>query len=195
MLSNFENISVRESELKNILQPLINKEITKVVDPVFLLSANEWQKIAVKPTFIDKPYLLVYQVKRDDRVLDMANKYATLHHMSVVEVTAEAEYKKMKNRILTASPFEFVGLFANASCVVTTSFHGTAFSIIFNKPFKTVLFNSPGDGRALDVMNTFGIENSTVDVDSGDIQEMSHNIPNIDIIVRTSDTFIKQAIQ
>ena len=41
----------------------------------------------------------------------------------------------------------------------------------------------------------FGIENSTVDVDSGDIQEMSHNIPNIDIIVRTSDTFIKQAIQ
>ena len=45
----------------------------------------------------------------------MANKYATLHHMSVVEVTAEAEYKKMKNRILTASPFEFVGLFANAS--------------------------------------------------------------------------------
>lgn len=125
----------------------------------------------------------------------MANKYAILHHMSVVEVTAEAEYKKMKNRILTASPFEFVGLFANASCVVTTSFHGTAFSIIFNKPFKTVLFNSPGDGRALDVMNTFGIENSTVDVDSGDIQEMSHNIPNIDIIVRTSDTFIKQAIQ
>ena len=195
MLSNFENISVRESELKNILQPLINKEITKVVDPVFLLSANEWQKIAVKPTFIDKPYLLVYQVKRDDRVLDMANKYAILHHMSVVEVTAEAEYKKMKNRILTASPFEFVGLFANASCVVTTSFHGTAFSIIFNKPFKTVLFNSPGDGRALDVMNTFGIENSTVDVDSGDIQEMSHNTPNIDILVRTSETFIKQAIQ
>ena len=115
--------------------------------------------------------------------------------MRVVEVTAEAEYKKMKNRILTASPFEFVGLFANASCVVTTSFHGTAFSIIFNKPFKTVLFNSPGDGRALDVINTFGIENSTVDVDSGDIQEMSYNIPTIDIIVRTSETFIKQAIQ
>lgn len=41
VLSNFENISVRESELKNILQPLINKEITKVIDPVFLLSANE----------------------------------------------------------------------------------------------------------------------------------------------------------
>ena len=195
VLSNFENISVRESELKNILQPLINKEITKVIDPVFLLSANEWQKVAIKPTFTDKPYLLVYQVKRDDRVLDMANKYAALHHMSVVEVTAEAEYKKMKNRILTASPFEFVGLFANASCVVTTSFHGTAFSIIFNKPFKTVLFNAPGDGRALDVMNTFGIENSTVNVDSGDIQEMSLNTPNLDIIVRTSETFIKQAIQ
>ena len=192
VLSNFENISVRESELKNILQPLINKEITKVIDPVFLLSANEWQKVAIKPTFTDKPYLLVYQVKR---VLDMANKYAALHHMSVVEVTAEAEYKKMKNRILTASPFEFVGLFANASCVVTTSFHGTAFSIIFNKPFKTVLFNAPGDGRALDVMNTFGIENSTVNVDSGDIQEMSLNTPNLDIIVRTSETFIKQAIQ
>ena len=195
VLSNFENISVRESELKNILQPLINKEITKVIDPVFLLSANEWQKVAIKPTFTDKPYLLVYQVKRDDRVLDMANKYAALHHMCVVEVTAEAEYKKMKNRILTASPFEFVGLFANASCVVTTSFHGTAFSIIFNKPFKTVLFNAPGDGRALDVMNTFGIENSTVNVDSGDIQEMSLNTPNLDIIVRTSETFIKQAIQ
>ena len=53
----------------------------------------------------------------------------------------------------------------------------------------------PGDGRALDVMNTFGIENSTVNVDSGDIQEMSLNTPNLDIIVRTSETFIKQAIQ
>lgn len=61
--------------------------------------------------------------------------------------------------------------------------------------FKTVLFNAPGDGRALDVMNTFGIENSTVNVDSGDIQEMSLNTPNLDIIVRTSETFIKQAIQ
>ena len=43
--------------------------------------------------------------------------------------------------------------------------------------------------------NTFGIENSTVNVDSGDIQEMSLNTPNLDIIVRTSETFIKQAIQ
>lgn len=195
VLSNFENISVRESELKDILQPLINKEITKVVDPVFLLSANEWEKMAIKPTFIDKPYLLVYQVKRDDRVLDMANKYATLHHMDIVEVTAEAEYKKKRNRILTASPFEFIGLFANASCVVTTSFHGTAFSIIFNKPFKTVLFNAPGDGRALDVMKTFGIENSTVDVHSGNIQTMSLNNPDISVIVQTSEIFIKQTVQ
>lgn len=160
-LGNFSKISVRESLFKDQLQSSASYDIKQVLDPVFLLNREKWESFGCIP-FKESDYILVYQVKRDDNVLRYAHELAEYNKCKVMEITAEADYFPRKNRYTTLSPREFVGAFANARCVVTTSFHGTAFSCIFCKPVKVMLFNKPGDYRALDLLNTIGLKDSTI---------------------------------
>lgn len=156
VLKRFYKISVRESIFKNQLQPLTNKPVYQVLDPIFLLSKEEWIKFGKNP-FKKKDYLLVYQVRRDKNVLKYAKELSKKNKLEIIEITAEAEFLPKKNRYMTLSPQEFVGAFIYAKAVVTTSFHGTAFAALFQKPVKTMLFNTPGDYRALDLMRTIGL--------------------------------------
>ena len=161
VLPRFKRISVRESVFQEQLSRLTDCTIEQVLDPVFLLSSDQWKSFSVNP-FDDNPYILVYQVRRDDNVLRYAHELADIQHYCVREITAEADFLPNKERHVTLSPQQFVGAFANAKAVVTTSFHGTAFSIIFSKPFVTMMFGKPGDYRALDLINTLGIKDSTI---------------------------------
>lgn len=94
------------------------------------MTPEQWKDFSVKP-FNDEPYILVYQVKRDANVLRYAHELAVAHHCCVKEITAEAEFFPNSERYVSLSPQEFVGAFVNAKMVVTTSFHGTAFSVMF----------------------------------------------------------------
>ena len=62
-----------------------------------------------------------------------------------------------------ASPEEFVGYFKYASCVVTTSFHGTVLSILFNRPFYTVKIGNQIDARSTDLLSDLGLQERMVE--------------------------------
>lgn len=192
ILNNFERISVRESIFQKQLSSLTDKKIEQVLDPIFLLTPEQWKDFSVKP-FNDEPYILVYQVKRDANVLRYAHELAAAHHCCVKEITAEAEFFPNSERYVSLSPQEFVGAFVYAKMVVTTSFHGTAFSVMFNKPFATMMFGTPGDYRALDLMNTLGIENSTIARQSKakDFVCLPRKAFNLDKMLHQSKTFLK----
>ena len=192
ILNNFERISVRESIFQKQLSSLTDKKIEQVLDPIFLLTPEQWKDFSVKP-FNDEPYILVYQVKRDANVLRYAHELAAAHHCCVKEITAEAEFFPNSERYVSLSPQEFVGAFVNAKMVVTTSFHGTAFSVMFNKPFATMMFGTPGDYRALDLMNILGIENSTIARQSKakDFVCLPRKAFNLDKMLHQSKTFLK----
>lgn len=192
ILNNFERISVRESIFQKQLSSLTGKKIEQVLDPIFLLTPEQWKDFSVKP-FNDEPYILVYQVKRDANVLRYAHELAAAHHCCVKEITAEAEFFPNSERHVSLSPQEFVGAFVNAKMVVTTSFHGTAFSVMFEKPFVTMMFGNPGDYRALDLMNTLGIDNSTIARQSKakDFVCLPRKAFNLDKMLHQSKTFLK----
>ena len=190
-LVNFCKLSVRESLFREQLQQFTSFDITQVLDPVFLLSKEQWESFGCNP-FDESGYILVYQVKRDDNVLRYAHELAEYNKCKVMEITAEADYFPKKNRYTTLSPREFVGAFANARCVVTTSFHGTAFSCIFCKPVKVMLFNKPGDYRALDLLNTIGLKDSTITPQSSGkhlIDPLNHP-SNINKMIHQSKQFL-----
>lgn len=161
ILNNFSRISVRECLFQKQLQKISSKNIYQVLDPVFLLSKNEWLTLAKRP-FKNKSYILVYQVKRDSNVLRYAEEWASFKNLEVIEITAEADFIPRKNRFTGLSPQEFVGAFADAKGIVTTSFHGTAFAALFEKPFKLMIFNAPGDYRALDLIQTIGLSDCVI---------------------------------
>jgi hypothetical protein len=156
LLKNFNAISVREVELKELLEDEYDTKSTVVLDPTFLIDAKKWSSIAVFPR-IKQKYVLAYSIDLREDALRMAHKIAKEIHAVVIELTVIVDKRVLKNGYQTASPEEYVGFFENAAFVVTSSFHGTAFSVIFNKPFYSIAHGSDKDSRQKTILENLGL--------------------------------------
>lgn len=139
-LRRFDFISVREESAKEILQPYLDQEIKVTLDPTLLLPREEWDKIAVQP-MIPQPYIFVYLLgeKRAHRRLikkfarTLGLKIAFLPHVHFHFNPADCFFADYN--LYDVGPAEFVGLVKNAEIVITDSFHGCVFSIIYGRKF------------------------------------------------------------
>lgn len=143
-LADFDFISVREKKSYDEIAPLTNKKVEIVVDPTLLLSAEEWRKFSTKP---DKTpngeFILVYDLYRSSEILPYVNKFARKRGIGFVCYQPATFLKKLRYKALHSSyyhydPLEFLWLIDNSKYVITSSFHGTALSVIFKKPFVAV---------------------------------------------------------
>ncbi|MBQ6907063.1 MAG: polysaccharide pyruvyl transferase family protein, partial [Clostridia bacterium] len=148
-LSAIDNISVREYEGAKIIEELTDKKAPVTLDPTLLIDAEDWRKIAVKPSFIsnNEQFIFVYYLgKRDD-----------LEKLKDNVIKEHPEWKSCRiidigltdnTEIYSVSPDNFLWLTDNASAVITDSYHGTIFSLIFNTPFVSML--TKGDSFSMD---------------------------------------------
>lgn len=146
LLNRFNFISVREEDAATKLKQMLpNKTIETVVDPTLLVEKCVWERIAIKPS-IKENYLLLYQVRNSQHAELIAEKIASEMGVKIVRLSAKIDAANSKE-CLSTSPEEFVGWFKYASFVVCTSFHGSIFSLIFNKPFYSIKLNDGRDSR------------------------------------------------
>lgn len=165
LIMNIDGISVRESNIVPILKQITEKKIIKVVDPTFLLNPHQWSIISKKPK-INKKYVLVYRVQYNNQILRIAEEIASQLNCIVVEIPAWITMKYLSNKYLTTSPGEFIGWIKHAECIISASFHGTAFSIIFNKPFYAINLKDGTEKRSKDLLESLGLEDRLVHKDS-----------------------------
>lgn len=153
----FDAIGVREKNLLDILKPYAPDAFCQVVDPVFLISREKWDTIAVKPKIMDN-YAVLYQVRENEVSREFARKAAAQRGLRLVEVTAWVKRAKITgDDIQTASPEEFIGWIKCADLVITSSFHGTAFSIIYDKDFIALNLNDGADSRIGLILERYGL--------------------------------------
>lgn len=160
-LQKIEHISVREDSLASLLQPLIDKEIKIVIDPTLLAGRRIFDKIAI-PSKKNK-YLLLYQIGQWKELNRLAVKIAKKLNLEIIEITSHPIIPK-SGLIQTASPSEFIGYFQNASFVVTTSFHGLAFALTYNKEFYCLKQKSNSDLRLLSLLNKLDLDNRCLEI-------------------------------
>lgn len=173
LLKKYHAITVREIGAKEILAKLgIASQV--VLDPTLLLNKSEWAKIAEQYPFGEsEEYLLTYSVeygKEDSYIKHYAKQIADkrglkLYHITYGSVPRDNYYDKVFSY---ATPDQFLNLMLHASFIVVSSFHGTAFSINFNKPFITVSpkkFNS----RVQNLLKITGLESRGVTDASRDV--------------------------
>lgn len=132
LLENIEEISVREADGASIVHKLCNKKTIVNVDPVFLISEKDWLKIASDVN--DTGYILVYKINAS-KCYDVAEKLSIQTRKKVKVILPDRSCPHNFEKYRTISPEEFVGFFKNADIVITDSFHGTLFSLIFEKIF------------------------------------------------------------
>ncbi len=133
-LQLFDKISVREVPLKKKFEEWGFKNICITVDPTMLLSRNSWHLLASQRIVKDE-YILLYNLERSEVCKELAAKIEREKEMRIIQLTALVSKVGSKDIYDTAGPLEFLSLICHASYVVTSSFHGCVFSIIFNKQF------------------------------------------------------------
>lgn len=143
-LEAYTHLSTRELAGAKQLESFVNRKFQVVLDPTLLLSKEQWKPLAHKVK-VKNPYVLIYYFDTLDEVAAYARKIADKKGWKVVLMTNQ--FKKHSNvdiNIPYIGPAEFLYLFMNANYIVTNSFHGTAFSVNFNKNFISVVKqNSP----------------------------------------------------
>lgn len=160
-LQGFSNISVRESASKTALeQRLKEKNIEVVLDPVFLTTKDSWLKLAAKP--VKKDYILFFKMgysKTAEPALEFAKKLSKETGYELLMLWDQEtwfRYRDVKH-IGAVGPAEFLQWIAGAKCVVTNSFHATAFSIILNTPFYVETEIERKD-RVLNILDIFKLK-------------------------------------
>ncbi len=171
-LKNFEQISVRERNLQNELQTL-GYNSCLVVDPTFLLSREHWNALLPKERYQKDKYVLFYHLLGSDDAQKLAERVAFELNCKLLTVTAGVKFKPQNNVIETAGPIEFLHMIRDAEFVVATSFHGTAFSIIFKKSFYALGIGKNA-GRVVSLLSKLGIEDRYID---GNILEVQISTP------------------
>ena len=140
MINKIDCISMREDSTINSIQPFIGKHIAHVCDPVFLLRGDEWRRLYKKYSSLraKKRYVLVYPMGNGgDVTINQGRKLANQVNLPLYEISASQKKDVRIDRRFNVNPYDFLALIDNAEYIVTNSFHGTSFSIIFEKQFWT----------------------------------------------------------
>lgn len=169
-LEDFKCISVREKTASNILSNILNREIFVASDPCVLLRKQEWEKV-IKPVKIDRPYILVYQLGVSADVVSLAKRIASEQKMKIVFIPFPVGKLTKGKWDISAGPMELISYIHDAAYVITDSFHGTLFSILFNKQFFTKIAGTHASvgARIFDLLDSYKLTDRIVgkDVDSG----------------------------
>ena len=161
-MQHFHNIAVREKDLQDYLHRQ-GVSSTLVIDPVFLLTKEQWHRLAVAPQS-DSPYILFYNLLNTSESTAFANELSVKTGLPIREITKKTILKKKGNRfIVSASVEEFLGLIEHAAYVVSNSFHGVAFSIIFEKQFFAVGMGEKSN-RVVSLLEDAGIRDYYLEV-------------------------------
>ena len=172
MLTNFNSISVREEGLKNFVEDIVGHQVPLVLDPVFLLEKNEWLTIeSTSIRTIHEKYIFFYQLNASKVAVDFVNHLKHHYGYKVIEIRGRVEPFLFGNRYFqTANPIDFISLIKNAEIVVSTSFHGVAFSVLFEKQFFALGMNNAD--RVLSLLNKLDIQKRfVIDTNQVDLNE------------------------
>lgn len=191
LLYGFPVISVREESGAEIVRKQLGLSARVDVDPTFLLNENEWRS-ACKGSEVTGNFILLYSFELTPGIKIMAEKLAKktgleiLYFGRFLRTPFNAKFRYMPY----AGPFEFISAFLNARYIVTNSFHGTAFSINFNKEFylELLIQNKHVNSRLENIIAMTGLETQYINEDGDMERYLSNRIDwdQVNIIMSTA---------
>lgn len=139
-LKRINHISVREDTGVKLVKNIANIDARLVCDPTILLTREEWDEVAVKDRIIEDKYILCYFLGNNIEHRKFAERLKEKTGYKIVSLNHADEYVKYSDEFCDIAPYdvgpkEWINLVKNAEYVCTDSFHGTVFSLIFNKSF------------------------------------------------------------
>lgn len=198
-LSNIEQISVRESSGKKIVEKITGrKDVQLVIDPTMLLDANEWNKISRKPKkHKNEKFILNYFLGNltSDKKNEI-NRIAKENNCIIINILEKGD------PYYTCGPSEFLWLVKNSFLVCTDSFHASVFSILFNRPF--IVFDRDDklkkmSSRIDTLLDTFELKDRRYNGNKIMADNLKHDYSNAYMILKKeinkSKSFLKNSLE
>lgn len=191
LAKRFDAISVREASGVELCKEHFGVDATLVLDPTLLLNKEDYGKVC-HDVPKKKKHIFVYFLVVSEGVLAVAKK---LSEATMLPIVVKQPGDKVKKEDTIEDWF---AEFRDADYVVTDSFHGMVFSIIFNKPFAIVMNPSGGNDRYLSLLSQLGlmeriVKDGTLPSDSAiDWQKVN---TQLDSLRKTSLEFLKNNLK
>lgn len=150
-LARLQSIGVREQFMQDYIKEQFELPSTVNPDPTLLLDASEWSQIEKPYLGIPEEYILVYTIQNPIETVTFAKSVANRLNRPIVQICNDRGYHTLRHKgvdysLMDVSPQQFLWLFNHASFVVTNTFHGNMFSVIYRKNFIHYASN-PNDDR------------------------------------------------
>ena len=159
LLDDFQYISVRESSGIDICKNNFNIDVDRLIDPTLLLVKEQYNELLNNQgRSFKSPTLVNYILDYDANKREIINHIAKEQSLNVFDLYPKK--KKLWNYYKSVETW--LSAFRDADFVVTDSFHGTVFSIIYNKPFITIANKERGLTRFLSILNLLGLTSRLV---------------------------------
>ena len=167
-ISRFDAVSVREDDGVEICRDVFEKDAEHVLDPVFLVDIKKWQRLLDNSQCSGNGYVTTYVLDKSQKAENIINYVC--RKFSDVSVVNMVNASRSKTDICAE---DWLYHIKNCRFLVTDSFHGMCFAIIFNKPFICLANMNRGYSRFRSVSQMFGLENRCVlDFDEKQIEEI-----------------------
>ena len=203
-LSDYVDISVREPSGVRLVKELTGKDASVCCDPVFLLNKTQWDEIAdTSKVKVRGKYILVYALSYMfdpyPELLEIINHVQSQLDCQVVYLNGRTEDVFRRHSVIKKSegPADFIQLIRNAEIVITSSFHGTAFSLIYKKPLMAIVRdNDVEDSRISSLLQRLHAERSIVSYNKGctlsrqKLYELKNESSIMDDYIRESENYL-----
>ena len=168
-LRHLHCISVREATGVEIVSKLTGRDAELVLDPTLMLPQELWSGLA-RPVAPDGPYILCYGSNNRSRDLERTAWYFhQLTNWPIVRVHGKAYHAASRRvrYVFDVGPREWLDYMQRAGLVLAQSFHGVAFSVLFDRPFISLsTHDSDRDSRQSDLLSRLGLSGRAVASDS-----------------------------
>lgn len=201
-IPRFDFISLREHSYVPFISRFTEKECQAVLDPSFLLEIQEYEEL-MREKNVEQPYILcvIYGMKVKRRIFDFVNRYSIKNNYGIVHMEKEITPYWFMNEEFSmrySGIEEMLWTIKNAKLIITDSFHFTAFSIIFRKPFYAM----PGNrsSRITDLLDSLGLK-ERIFKDTMQLNEMNEYVDyrNVEKVLEEkkvqSIEFLKRALR
>lgn len=165
LLDGYARIGVREQQALDLLKNIGINNCELVVDPTLLLKKDDWLKLVGTP-FIKEPYILLYSFGLTNEMRTFVTQMSEKRNIKIVHIDGSPKnaFSKTWTSARGIGPAGWVNLFYYANIIVTNSFHGTAFSINFEKEFYTEMLPPPAkvNSRLTNILATLDLEDRII---------------------------------
>lgn len=167
LLNRFDFLSAREKGGSDIIRELTGRKAITVLDPVLLVGRDQWRMIASRVGKLPKKYILCYALVGNIPQMKIASQLKIMTGLPIVLLTHSLYPPTSADLVIRdAGPREFLWLFDHANYIVTDSFHGTAFAVLFEKVFFSYIASPQKSERIYSLLNNLDLEKRVISMEN-----------------------------